>query len=116
MPNSRQFCRSVSICFFEIGSTIGRLRSVVGTLWSTVATRPLGPANLAAGQPQALERLGARHLVHQVKVDVEERLFPRLGVNDVVVPDFLEHRAGNRNLGSHKKRLLCRGRCQKRNY
>ena len=38
MPNSRQFCRSVSICFFEIGSTIGRLRSVVGTLWSTVAS------------------------------------------------------------------------------
>ena len=94
MPNSRQLLRSVSICCFEIGSAIGRLRSVVGTLWSGVATRALGPAHLAAGQAQPFERLRAGHFVHEVQVDVENRLPAGLGVDDVVVPDFLEHRAG----------------------
>ena len=53
---------------------------------------PLGPADLAAGQPQPLERLGAGHFVDQLQVDVEDRLLARFGVDDVVVPDLLEHR------------------------
>ena len=55
--------------------------------------RPLGPAHLAAGEPQSLERLGAGHFVDQVQVDVEDRLPPRLFEHDVVVPDFFKQRA-----------------------
>ena len=57
---------------------------------------PLGPAHLAAGQPQPFERLGAGHFVDQLEIDVQDGLFPRLGMDDVVVPDFLEHRAGRK--------------------
>ncbi len=38
MANSRAFRSSVATCTAEIGSAIGRLRSPVGTLWSTVAS------------------------------------------------------------------------------
>ena len=90
MPNSWQLLRSVSICCFEIGSSdrqaaIGRRNVVVGG-----GDRPLGPADLAAGEAQALERLRAGHFVDQLQVDVQDRLLARLGEHDVVVPDFLE--------------------------
>ena len=52
--------------------------------------RPLGPANLAAGETEALERLRAGHFVDQVQVDVQNRLPAGLVVDDVVVPDFFE--------------------------
>ena len=54
---------------------------------------PLGPADLAAGQPQPFEGLGAGHFVDQVQVDVQNRLLAGLGVDDVIVPDFGEHRS-----------------------
>ena len=38
MPNSSQFWASTCICLAEIGSRTGRWMSVVGTLWSIVAT------------------------------------------------------------------------------
>ena len=60
---------------------------------------PLGPAHLAARQPQPLERLGAGDFVDQLQIDVEDRLLPRLGVDDVVVPDLLEHRPGGELAG-----------------
>ena len=36
--------------------------------------RPIGPAHAAAGRAQSAERLRRRHLVHEVQVDVEQRL------------------------------------------
>ena len=101
MPNSRQFFRSVSICCLEIGSTIGSAAVGGGHVVIGRGHGPLGPADLAAGQPQPLERLGAGHLVDQLQVDVENRLFARLGVDDVVVPDLLEHRSRRRR-GTHR--------------
>ena len=94
MPNSRQFSRKrVDLLLRDRvenrQAAIGGGHVVVGG-----GHGPLGPADLAAGQPQPLERLGTGYLVDQLQIDVEDRLFPRLGVDDVVVPDFLEHRAG----------------------
>src|SRR3954449_10110357 len=91
-PNSRQLARSVSTCVRDTGSAIGRSMSVVGTLWSSVAIvragrgvvggggevvvwggdRRVRAADGSAGEPQAVERLRAGHLVHQVKIDVEQ--------------------------------------------
>ena len=38
--------------------------------------REIGPADLATGEPQAVERLWTGHLVHEVEVDVEKIGFP----------------------------------------
>ncbi|GAA3082013.1 hypothetical protein GCM10020254_27990 [Streptomyces goshikiensis] len=46
-------------------------------------------ADLAAGLPQALEGLGAGHLVQQVKIDEEEVGLALGAPDDVVVPDLL---------------------------
>ena len=54
--------------------------------------RQVGPAHRAARQPQRLERLRARHLVHEVQVDVEQRRLARPLVDDVRVPDLVEER------------------------
>ena len=51
--------------------------------------RQVGPAHAPAGQPQAVERLRARHLVDQVTVDVEQRRLAG-GGHHVAVPDLLE--------------------------
>ena len=58
--------------------------------------RALRPADLAAGEAQAFERLRAGDFVHEVQVDVQNRLPARLVVNDVLVPDFFKQRAGFR--------------------
>ena len=54
--------------------------------------RQVGPAHRPAGEPQPLERLRARHLVHEVEVDVEQRRLAGPLVDDVRVPDPLEER------------------------
>ena len=46
-----------------------------------------------ASQTKPLERLGARHLVDQMEINVKHRLLARFAEYGVVVPDFLEHRA-----------------------
>jgi hypothetical protein len=46
-------------------------------------------AHLAAREPQPLERLRARHLVHEVPVDINQAGTVRLFVNQVVVPDLV---------------------------
>ena len=51
--------------------------------------RLLGRAHLAAGQPQSLERLRARHLVHEMAVDVDQAGAVGLLVDQVVVPDLV---------------------------
>jgi len=53
------------------------------------------PPNLAPGQLQPVECLRARHLVHQVTVDVEHRRAVLLGVDDVLVPDLVVEGAGH---------------------
>ena len=88
----RGSCRvSVSTWMREVSSR-DRLRAVArsGTLWSGTASVSVGPAHLAAGQPQALERLRAGHLVDEVPVDVEEAGAVRRSLDDVAVPDLLE--------------------------
>ena len=50
--------------------------------------RAVGPADRAAGEPQAVERLRARDLVDEVQVDVEQA-----GGDLVGVPDLVEQRA-----------------------
>ena len=58
--------------------------------------RQVGAAHLAAGQAQALEGLGARDLVHQVEVDVQQiggTVFT-LG-DDVVAPHLFRHRSAH---------------------
>ena len=52
--------------------------------------RQVGPPHRPAGEPQRLERLRARHLVHEVQVDVEQRRLARPLVDDVRLPDLLE--------------------------
>ena len=64
----------------------------VGTLWSIVATVRSG---LRTGRPatrSALERLGARHLVHEMQIDVEERRRTVVLFDDVRVPELAEER------------------------
>ena len=56
--------------------------------------RQVGPADPAPGQPQAVERLRAGHLVDQVPVDVEERRLVRRR-DDVAIPDLLEQCLGH---------------------
>ncbi len=75
-----------------MGSAIGSRRSVVGTLWSGVATVSCGRRTLRSGNSQAFKRLRAGHFVHQVQIDIQDRLLRRLGMHDVGVPDLLEHR------------------------
>ena len=77
----------------RIASRPVRSRGSVGTLWSAVASVRSGPAHLAAGEPQALERLRRGDLVDEVQVDVEQR-GPALALGRphlVRLPDLLEH-------------------------
>ncbi len=55
--------------------------------------RPLRPANFAAREAQSLKRLRARHFMHQVQIDIENRLPARLFEHDMIVPDILKQRA-----------------------
>ncbi len=55
--------------------------------------RQLGPPHGPAVQPERLERLRARHLVHEMKVDVEERRRALLLGDDVRIPDLAKQRA-----------------------
>ena len=50
--------------------------------------RAVGPAHAPAGRPQPLERLRARHLVHQMQVDEQQVV-----ADHVIVPDLLEQGA-----------------------
>ena len=45
--------------------------------------------HLAAGRAQALEGLRARHLVHQMAVDIDQAGSVRRFVHQMVVPDFV---------------------------
>ena len=51
-------------------------------------------AHLAAGKPQAFERLRARHFVHEMPVDIDQAGAVRLFVDQMVVPDLVVEGAG----------------------
>ena len=53
----------------------------------------------AAGESQPLEGLRAGYLMDQVQVDVQDGRLFGFGMNDVLVPDFLEHGTGGRGHG-----------------
>ena len=94
MPKSRAFSASVSTCDRRFGivdalRAVGRRNVVIDD-----GERLLRRADLAAGDAQALEGLRARHLVHEMAVDVEEAGAVRLGVDDMVVPDLVVEGAG----------------------
>jgi len=55
--------------------------------------RLVGRVHLAAGQPQALERLRRRHLMDDVAVDVEQAGAVRLLIDQMVGPDLVVKRA-----------------------
>lgn len=91
IPNSLQLFRNVSTCCREIASAIGSDRSVVGMLWSGLQSSapvalPCGPPTLAPRRP------GRSHLVDQVQVDIENGLLTRLVLDNMLVPNLLEHR------------------------
>ena len=91
MPNSAALRSSASICARESGSAMPASRPMVGTLWSTVASVRSGRRTRPPGETQAVERLGRRHLVHEVQVDEQDRRARRVGgPHDVVVPHLLE--------------------------
>ena len=48
----------------------------------------LRPADAATGLPQPREGLRTGYLVHEVQVDIKNRLATFLGKDDVLVPDF----------------------------
>ena len=93
-PNSAQLASSASTCSRESSSAISRATVVpsVGTLWSAVAMRLVGPAYRPAGHPQALEGLRRGDLVDQVEVDVDQPVTDRVGL-----PDLVEHRLCHRS-------------------
>ena len=47
------------------------------------------PPLLSAGERQAFIRLRARHFVHEMAIDVEQRRAVVLGVNDVALPELV---------------------------
>jgi hypothetical protein len=65
--------------------------------------REVEPAHRSALGAQAIEGLRARHLVHEVQVDVDEVGFAVLALDDeVVVPDLLGQGAGTiGDVGGH---------------
>jgi hypothetical protein len=91
-PKARAFSASVSICVRDSSPRCpasGRGRHVMVDHGQSLVRR----AHLAAGQAQALEGLGACHLMHKVPVDIEQAGAVRLLVDDVVVPDLVIKRA-----------------------
>ena len=57
----------------------------------------LRTANLPTGEPEAFKGLGAGHLVNQMPIDVEQRIFAFRRADDMIVPDFIKKRARARH-------------------
>ena len=92
IPAPRAFSRKAWICSRLPRSSIRTERSgVVGTLWSGTASIAPGRRTDRPAGRKTRERLGARHLVHQVPVDVQEDVVPPRR-HDVTVPDLFEQR------------------------
>jgi hypothetical protein len=79
-----------------LGDRVGNRQPAIGGR-HVVVRRGHGqfrPPHTPARKPQALEGLGAGHLVHQVQVDIQDRLLAGLGVYHMGIPDLVEQRAG----------------------
>ncbi len=50
--------------------------------------------HLAAGQPQAFERLWARHFMHDMTIDIDQSGAIRRLLDQMIIPDFVVQRAG----------------------
>ena len=58
-------------------------------------------ADFAPLRAQPFKRLGTRYFMDQMKIDVEHRRLALIVMNDMGIPDFLEHRAWGIFLGHH---------------
>ena len=72
MPNSAAFFRSASICARLTGSAIGAEDVERRDVVVLGRHREVGTADRPAGGAEAVERLRAGDLVHEVQVDVEQ--------------------------------------------
>ena len=70
------------------------------------------PPYFSSRQTQSFERLSARHFMHQLKVNIDNRGLPWFFVDEVLVPDLLEHRSRGGSVRGHKcaaeRRILWR--------
>ncbi len=57
------------------------------------------PADFPAREPQTLEGLRTGHFVNELKIDVENRLLSRFGVDLVVGPNLFEGRSWRIHIG-----------------
>ena len=71
------------------------------------AQRLVRRVHLAAGEAQAFERLRARHLMHEMPVDIDQAGAARFLVDQMVGPDLVVERAG---LGHAEELLAVRRR------
>jgi hypothetical protein len=76
MPNSLAFAASASTCVRDSGSAMP-------------LERLFRRADLALRHAQTFEGLRARHLVHEMAIDVEETGAVRLLIDEMIVPDFV---------------------------
>ena len=74
--------------------------------------RQVGAAHATARQPEAVEGLGAGHLVHEVEVDVQQVGFAGCGVHDVSVPDLLRQCLRLGDVSAMCVLLVCSGSCR----
>ena len=89
-PNSSQFVLRVSTWSRDSGSSMPRVRSVVGTLWSATASVASVRRTRRPASRRPSKRLGRKHLVQEMPVDVEEVDSVVLDVDEMAVPDLLE--------------------------
>jgi hypothetical protein len=71
-----------------VADLVGARRAVGRHVVVGRGERAVRPANRAPGQAQRLERLRRGDLVHEVQVDVDERLSHLVGVPDLVEQAF----------------------------
>ena len=97
IPNSSQLRSSVSTWTRDSSSRIRAATGVpsVGHVVVGGRERAIRPAHLAAGEPQPVERLRARDLVHEVQVDVQQARGDLVGL-----PDLVEQALGHRSVSS----------------
>ena len=69
----------------------------------------LGTPHAATGEPQAVERLRAGHLVDEVQVDVEQVGFAGRRAHDVAVPDLLRQCLGGMGVSHSEIEFLISG-------
>ncbi|MNC47414.1 hypothetical protein D3C75_964760 [compost metagenome] len=75
-----------------LGNRIGNIIAVLsGDIVVHRSEGQIGTAYLAPGQPQALKSLGRCNLMHQLKVNIDDARFAFLLVDDMIVPNLLEH-------------------------